>query len=306
MSTTTIEWCIRPGTKPETWNPTTGCNKVSQGCKNCYAEVMHKRLQKMMPSKYSQPFLDGAVAHEDTLNIPFKWKSPRTVFVNSMSDLFHKDIPFEFTSNVFQVMRDTPQHTYIILTKRPENMMYFFSGRFYNDVAKEPLPNVWVGVSVEDQATANERIPYLLSTPAAVRFLSCEPLLGKILLKADWVVGKYPINWVIVGGESGNNARPMHPNWVRSLQVQCKVTPMPFFFKQWGEWLPIEFKDFTVKRTNCPIGYFNNSQQWIKGANVNESMLPNIINMVKVGKKFAGNTIDGKQYQEFPKTTTNA
>lgn len=323
MSKTKIEWCIKPGTKPETWNPTTGCNKVSQGCKNCYAEIMHKRLMGMYPSKYNQPFLDGAVAHEDTLLIPFKWKTPRTVFVNSMSDLFHHKVSFEFIKNVFITMALTPQHTYIILTKRPHIMKQFFEELNINELwyaARSnalrkgldmfdktfpfPLPNVWLGVSCENQETADERIPLLLQVPAAIKFLSCEPLLGMLnitnYLYEDLLCPSNKIHWVITGGESGYNARPMHPDWARFLRDQCKAADVPFFFKQWGEWLPIKFKDNVPSKICKQIGRFTSCHLWIKGENVNEEIYPNAVNMVKVGKKQAGRLLDGVEHNEFP------
>lgn len=326
---TTIEWTQRPGTKGETWNPTTGCNKLSAGCKHCYAEVMHKRLQAMGMGKYEQDFSAGVVTHADTLTIPLKWKKPRTVFVNSMSDLFHADVPFDFIDQVFAVMALTPQHTYQILTKRPERMAEYLAGlqRAADDhapltqsgqfspanvinlrnlvlvsrgsgvggrgfKANWPLPNVWLGTSVENQAAADERIPHLLRCPAAVRFLSCEPLLGAVDLRHIRIDGPEPdltyyidclngyhqgglqwgdregsafvkIDWVIGGGESGHTPRPMLPEWPRGLRDQCKAAKVPFFFKQWGEWHTKYFLTFTGEAV---FHQFRTFGQWVDKA----------------------------------------
>lgn len=304
MSKTKIEWCARPGTHPETWNPTTGCDKVSQGCKNCYAETMHKRLQGMGQKKYDHPFLGTVKTHEDVIALPLKWKTPRTVFVNSMSDLFHKQVPFSFIRKVFHVMEDTPQHTYQILTKRPERMLEF--SQCSNSWAPK---NVWLGTSVEDQQTADERIPFLLQVPASVRFLSCEPLLGSLNISTylkplqcwytDGSNQGYtlpPVSWVIAGGESGHHARPMHPEWIRSLRDQCRSAVVPFFFKQWGEFLAYE--DLGEKGTICAGGFdavaFSSIEKF-------DAYGYNNVLFAKVGKHSAGRTLDGREWNEFPK-----
>ena len=323
MSKTKIEWCARPGTLPETWNPTTGCDKVSQGCKNCYAEIMHKRLQGMYALKYDHPFLGTVKTHVDTLSIPFTWKTPRTVFVNSMSDLFHEKVSSYFINGVFAVMALCPQHTFQILTKRPERMKQYFSELDFDDIhglvnlyhhkfighleselhfideVKNwfPLKNVWLGTSVEDQTTAELRVPLLLQVPAAVRFLSCEPLLGPIDFSTismyrmqgfiNYLDNGYKkimgIDWVIAGGESGHYARPMHPDWVRCIRDQCASGEVPFFFKQWGEWAPDE--------------------KSIRGGRVRNKMRFDQagVHMTKVGKHLSGRLLDGKEYNEFPK-----
>ncbi|QCR23772.1 DUF5131 family protein [Pontibacter sp. SGAir0037] len=213
MAESSIEWT------EATWNPTTGCTKVSQGCKFCYAEVMHKRLQAMGIQKYSNGFRT-VTTHPEVLNHPRKWK-PSIIFVNSMSDLFHEEIPFDFVQQVFKVMNECPQHTFQVLTKRAERL---------EELA--PLltwtPNIWMGVSVED-GSVTDRINHLRRTGAVVKFLSLEPLIGPLPS-----LNLNSIDWVIVGGESGRNPRPMKAEWVVDIQQQCDVARVAFFFKQWG------------------------------------------------------------------------
>ncbi len=225
-----------------TWNPVTGCTKVSAGCKNCYAERMAKRLNAMGVDRYRNNF--ELTLHEDLLNVPTKWKAPRLVFVNSMSDLFHKDVPIEFIQKAFETMARCPQHTFQVLTKRSDRL------REVADSLCWPK-NVWMGVSVED-AKVVHRITDLQHVPAAVRFLSIEPLIGPILdLKLDG------IHWVIVGGESGPGARSMKTEWVESIHSQCRNAEVPFFFKQWGG----TRKDLTGRELNnrtydeMPVSY---------------------------------------------------
>jgi len=208
-----IEWT------ESTWNPITGCNKISPGCKNCYAERMAKRLKAMGSPNYADGF--KLTLHEHVLELPLTWKKPQTIFVNSMSDLFHKNVPLEFIQKVFDVMNKTPWHTYQVLTKRSERL---------KDLSKELEwgKNIWMGVSVENQ-DYTYRIDDLRNTNAYIKFLSIEPLIGavrKLRLKK--------IQWVIVGGESGPNARPMLEEWVMDIKDQCKEAVVPFFFKQWG------------------------------------------------------------------------
>lgn len=227
MSTrSTIEWT------ETTWNPTTGCDRVSSGCDHCYALTLAKRLKAMGSAKYqadgdprtSGPGF-GVSVHPAALTEPFRWKQPRLVFVNSMSDLFHAKIPLDFIRDVFGVMAKTPQHTYQILTKRVRRLRRVAP-------ALDWPPNVWIGVSVEDD-TVLDRVDELRRVPAAVRFLSCEPLLGPL---QD--LGLDGIGWVIVGGESGPNARPMDPKWPLDIRDQCLIASVPFFFKQWGGLTP--------------------------------------------------------------------
>ena len=208
-----IEWT------ESTWNPVTGCTKISSGCKHCYAERMAKRLQAMGQPNYVNGF--KVTCHPDVLEHPLRWKKPQMIFVNSMSDLFHRDVPRAFIDEIFFTMKETPWHTYQVLTKR--------SGRLAQMAASlKWTPNIWMGVTVES-ADLVKRIDDLRSVPAAVRFLSLEPLLGPLPeLNLDG------INWVIVGGESGPGARPMDPAWVTEIKDQCLDARVPFFFKQWG------------------------------------------------------------------------
>ncbi|MBZ0214114.1 MAG: phage Gp37/Gp68 family protein [Nitrospirae bacterium] len=233
-----------------TWNPVTGCTKVSQGCKNCYAERMAKRLTLMGSPRYVNGF--RVTLHHDLIDLPRKWRSPRLVFVNSMSDLFHDDVPLEFIRAVFQVMVECPQHTFQVLTKRSERLRKLGSLLTWT-------PNIWMGVSVEDDRVKS-RIDDLRATPAIVRFLSCEPLIGP--LEDLDLAG---IHWLIAGGESGPRARPMHAEWVRSLRDQCQRADVPFFFKQWGgvqkhltgrELDGRVFDEFPVRPTIQPIPQF--------------------------------------------------
>ncbi|MEW2353054.1 phage Gp37/Gp68 family protein [Spirillospora sp. NPDC029432] len=225
-ASTAIEWTEM------TWNPTTGCDRISSGCDHCYALTLARRLKAMGTAKYQvdgDPRTSGPgfalTLHPDTLMQPYRWRSPRMVFVNSMSDLFHARVPLEFIQQVFAVIADTPQHTYQILTKR--------STRLHRLAHRLHWPaNLWMGVSVED-ADHLYRVDDLRRTPAAVRFLSCEPLLGALDgLSLD------KIGWVIAGGESGPGHRTMDPAWVRGLRDQCARDGVAFFFKQWGGTTP--------------------------------------------------------------------
>lgn len=217
-----IEWT------EATWNPTTGCDRVSAGCDNCYALTLAKRLKAMGAAKYqndgdprtSGPGF-GLTVHPEALSTPYSWKRPRIVFVNSMSDLFHARVPLSFIRDVFEVISDTPRHTYQVLTKRPRRL-----ARIADQL--EWPSNLWMGTSVES-ADQYQRVLDLVKVPASIRFLSCEPLLGPI---PD--VPLAGIDWVIAGGESGPKARPMEPTWVRELRDSCRASSTPFFFKQWG------------------------------------------------------------------------
>jgi len=202
-----------------TWNPVTGCTKISAGCLNCYAERMARRLQAMGQPNYRNGF--QVTLHPHMLELPLRWKQPRTIFVNSMSDLFHKDVPFDFIERVFDVMCRAPQHHFQILTKRAERLEKLSAGLLWPD-------NVWMGVTVENSECAF-RIQHLRQTDAAIKFISFEPLLGPI---SD--ISLEGIDWVIVGGESGPGARPMQHEWVTNVRDRCLATRIPFFFKQWG------------------------------------------------------------------------
>lgn len=215
MSKTSIEWTEM------TWNPITGCSKISTGCKFCYAEVMSKRLKAMGVEKYSNAF--KLTLHESDLNIPFEWKKPKIVFVNSMSDLFHKDVPVVYIQRIFRVMKENPQHVFQILTKRADILLKYDKKRLL-----EWTHNIWMGVTVENDKVMN-RVDMLKATKARIKFLSCEPLLSdlpRLNLKG--------IDWVIVGGESGRSPRPMKKEWVKNIKNECKRSDVAFFFKQWG------------------------------------------------------------------------
>ena len=272
---TSIEWT------DAVWNPVTGCSKVSEGCRHCYAETFAARLRAMGQPKYRRGF--RVTLHPETLGDPLRWRKPRRVFVNSMSDLFHRDVPDWFLDDAFSVIGASPAITFQALTKRSRRMRDYMGaagnpyvramnraiggkgpfagtriGGLVDVIGKAPWPppNLWLGTSVEDQRTADERIPLLLETPAAVRWISAEPLLGEIRLRYLSPSGARRVNaligyefrvdgsmlectcprldWVVCGGESGPGARPMDPAWARSLRDDCAECGVPFFFKQWG------------------------------------------------------------------------
>jgi len=301
-----IEWT------DETWNPVTGCAKVSPGCRNCYAERMSARLEAMGNWKYRNGF--RLTVHTGALEEPLRWRKPRRVFVCSMSDLFHKDVGVGFLERVFHVMQSCPEHTFQVLTKRPE--------RAAELAGVLPWPeNVWVGTSVEDEAR-RFRIEQLARIPARVRFLSCEPLLGPLELREPWLSW---LSWVIVGGESGPGARPMHPDWPRKLRDDCVDAGVPFFFKQWGRcapWLdPARFTYGGAER--APHVWVDgdtgaNGRCWIyddDGSWQNYTKDPRaafdveplgdrgpgrIAVMAPVGKKAAGRKLDGRTWDQFP------
>ena len=202
-----------------TWNPVTGCTKISAGCKYCYAEIMAQRLQAMGIEKYKDGF--EVRLHDDALHIPYSWKRSKVVFVNSMSDLFHPDVPTAFIKRVFQVMNNTPQHTYQVLTKRAKRLAEVHAELGWTE-------NIWMGVSVEDSRVV-DRIDYLRITDAKTKFLSCEPLIGPLIN-----LNLANIDWVIVGGESGRKARPIKEWWIWDIKQQCQEEGVAFFFKQWG------------------------------------------------------------------------
>ncbi len=316
MNKTSIEWT------DFTWNPVTGCNKVSQGCKNCYAETLATRF-------WGKRKFTDVIMHEDRLNEPAKntkkWAGKK-VFVCSMSDLFHESVTFEFIVNVWRCFADHPQTTFQLLTKRPERALEFMKWAapvFFNDKLQSkaramgnqtylPLPNIWIGTSCEDQATANERIPLLLQIPAAVRFLSCEPLLGPIDFHfqsncmdynhADFGcpgIDDHKLHWIIAGGESGHGARPMHPAWVRLLRDQCAHANVPFFFKQWGEYVPIEFNE-NLSGFTTPAN--NSDDSLLDGVPYSKVVHSEtgLVDFVKIGKSKSGALLDGIEHRAFP------
>jgi len=290
-----IEWTDK------TWNPVTGCTKVSQGCKNCYAERIYERFN-------GKGSFRNVICHQDRIDNPMRWKKPVRVFVNSMSDLFHEDVPFSFIHDVFNTIAACPQHTFQVLTKRPRRAIEYLrwfqrGGRYKFTMGK----NLWIGVSIEDQETANERIPLLLQLPAAVRFLSCEPLLGRVDIANDAINGQINkmgmnaamstgIDWVIAGGESGPGARPMHPDWVRHLRDQCSTISAAFFFKQWGEWRQYSHLMDDNKK---PLGMFQDGI--FRHGNVVWDHRKESVCMSRVGKKEAGRLLDGVLHNEFPR-----
>jgi protein gp37 len=332
-----------------TWNPLRGCSRVSEGCRNCYAEKMAARF-----SGIGQPYeglaeMVGCKAHwtgkvdlvKKHLLDPLKWGMaenedvqefltlgvgsglvgamayrPRRIFVNSMSDLFHENVSDEMRDRIIAVMALCPQHVFQVLTKRPERMLAYFSnreaairvlkaksniwqGRHQRDESlglprmtpDYMLPNLWLGVSVENQASADERIPLLLQTPAAVRFVSCEPLLGPVDLRDGLgLMGAMgDLDWVIAGGESGPGARPMHPDWARGLRDQCAAAGVPFFFKQWGEFTSEQCPGVEVR-----LDSLNPGQCVTSGIKGHHTLY------TRVGKKAAGCLLDGVAHNAFP------
>lgn len=393
---TQIEWAT------DTWNPITGCSPISEGCQNCYAKRMSKRLAGRCGYDKDNPF--KLTLHPDRLEQPLHWKKPRQTFVCSMGDMFHEDVPTEYIIKVFDIMSQSPQHTFIVLTHRPESMVDFICGMnfcgFWGPVPK----HIWLGVTCENQAKADERIPVLLQIPAAVRFVSIEPMLGPVDLSKwimprtpftpenapekwadftwpDWVPEKvreqiedfwgqfgrkpkdwvenaihndsppfgmhmgyrderngeavygrwifawnnigrligdngeiyYPsiprahlfdttryywhdLHWTICGGETGPGARPMHPDWTRSLRDQCQATGTPFFFKSWGDWTPIN----QPWNQSNDIQDLSNNERWLNLAGGHGFHGDNVWRMRKVGKKRAGRLLDGREYSEYP------
>lgn len=338
---TGIEWT------DASWNPVVGCSLVSPGCTNCYAMGQAARIVRCSqglkrPSTYDgtvesvkgRPVWTGkvALASEATLTQPLRWKRPRRIFVNSMGDLFHEDVPDAWIDRVFAVMALAPQHTFQILTKRSARMRIYVTDpatvrRVYDivcDLSLEqaanvillarpehaahappgrhillgvwPLPNVWLGVSAEDQRRADERIPDLLATPAAIRFVSAEPLLGPIdfgqaqdgLPINAWLTWLDGLDWIIVGGESGPNARPMHPDWARSIRDQCAAAGTAFFFKQHGEWIGVPDLRRLRGGGGPGFGAFDHAPYDAEAE------------AVRIGKARAGRLLDGVTHDAMP------
>lgn len=328
MSDTNIEWADK------VWNSVTGCTKVSDGCRNCYAERMSKRLAGR--AGYPE---DGfnVTLHPDKLDEPLRWKKPARIFVCSMGDLFHEDVPDEFIDKVWMTFIEARHHTFLVLTKRPERMMRY--GRKLTHAGwVGDGSNVWLGTSVEDQKTADERMPLLLQTPAAKRFVSYEPALGPVdftrYLRIAWQCSYcsryYPdplkevcpdcgkrggwtgshifnppggqrgsgLDWLIMGGESGPGARPLHPDWARSVRDQCQAAGVPFFFKQWGEWTPnvddvsVHYKNWgQFSKITGQHGRVRFDWQGVEDCD---------ILIARVGKARAGCLLDGKEHKERP------
>jgi protein gp37 len=319
---TKIEWT------DATWNLFRGCTRKSKGCQFCYAEPLAGRF-----SGKGQPFhgfvarvgdefrWTGRVAVAGDREQPLRWRKPRRIFVNSMSDTFHEEIDWDEIANLYGTMiaaHHLHGHTFQVLTKRPERAWELLNNEEFWDVAnsmagceimnrcdphnrrsddaratcedydaKSPPPGIWLGTSVEDQAAADERIPPLLATPAQIRFLSCEPLLGPITLKPEWLA---MIDWVIVGGESGPKARPMHPDWARSIRDQCAAAGVALFFKQWGEWAPDPAGD-------CCIDLSGRLMTNIEPYGANGDGTTRI---QKLGKRRAGRLLDGRTHDAYP------
>lgn len=284
---TRIEWA------DSTWNPVTGCRKISAGCDNCYAE----RIATRFAGTPAYPNGFAVTLHPGRLDQPLRWAKPRIVFVCSMADLFHNEVPYDYIAEVFRVMAAAPQHTFIVLTKRPARMRHILNSvAFEHGVAfhvKErhgvditwPLPNVWLGVSVENER-ASIRIPHLTATDFDVKCISAEPLLGPLDLvftDSDGEPGReYAIGWVIVGGESGPGARPIAKKWVTAARDACGAADVPFFFKQWGEWVPLE-------ELPAGVSIAGKKRAVVDGEDV-----------VRVGKVRAGRHLDGRTWDEWP------
>lgn len=308
---TGIEWT------DATWNPITGCTKVSPGCDHCYAETLAERFRGT-PGHYFERGFDVQL-RPDKLDLPLRWTKPRRVFVNSMSDLFHESVPDADIAEVFSVMARAPQHTFQVLTKRHGRMRSMLSRTSFRDNLAHwgqlwPLPNVWLGVSVEDQKWANIRIPALLETPAAVRFLSCEPLLGAVSLFDNTEIDNGTlVDWVIVGGESGRKARPMHPTWARHLRDECVEYGIPFHFKQRGEWSWNELGEFRI-----PSQPLTDRVAVMHGAGMIAMTKANPFNpferghpfwttrIERIGKRRAGRQLDGRTWDQYPGMTVDA
>ncbi|HYF16322.1 MAG TPA: phage Gp37/Gp68 family protein [Ramlibacter sp.] len=361
-----IEWT------DATWNPVRGCSRVSAGCMNCYAEGVAARF-----AGPDQPFEGLAVRTSqgpkwtgqvrlvpELLETPLHWRKPRMIFVNSMSDLFHEEVPLLFIAHVFAIMTCAGWHTFQVLTKRAARMREVLTSREFNqawrdecgrlsmehknahaphipgDDGYEPRRNIQLGVSVEDQPNADERIPHLLATPAAVRFVSVEPMLGRIRLDAitnrapppqpgqvrdidPWDehnalsgvgvskmgferTGGPKLDWVIAGGESGPGARPVHPLWIKSLRDQCEAARVPFFFKQWGEWGPSEQVALAApgRAFEADAMRYANLDGTFSPVGIGHPRKPGCPTLIRAGKKVTGRLLDGRLHDEFPGATT--
>lgn len=315
MSESNIEWTDK------TWNPVTGCTKVSPGCTNCYAKRDWVRLQHL--PRYNRPF-EQVECHPDRLDQPLHWTKPSKIFVCHNGDLFHESVPSDFIADVFNIMAEAKHHIFQILTKRPERMRDFMLGNSSAGADYDPyihisqFPNIWYGVSVENQPTADQRIPLLLQIPAAIRWLSIEPMLGPIDITMALeqfhshdpflTRNPSPVQWVVVGGESGPEARPMHPGWARSISDQCHLAGVPFFFKQWGNYKPIcnfyeKDDDILYPAVDSDHMLMNvDGQIW----NIDFDFKPPPSTWIfhRMNKKAAGRTLDGRTHDEYPENDT--
>lgn len=344
-----IEWT------DASWNPTTGCSRVSAGCDHCYAIRQARRMDgngvgydgTTRDTPHGLDWTGTVLLHEDRLEKPLRWTRPRRVFVDSMSDLFHPGVRTEFVDYVFAVMALAPQHTFQILTKRPGRMadytrwehtpprvtaaMFEMARRIGRPITPQshpalyqdgyatvpvqwPLPNVWLGTSVENQEAADLRIPKLKGCLAAIRWLSCEPLLGPVHLTGqwhDWLAGWYEVvelpsdvhvelpavDWVVAGGESGQGARPMHPDWVRQLRDDCEEAGVPFFFKQWGNWCPRRPGWWNHRITDTV--HISAAGGMLDGGS-RPGYLPHHVRMYHTPKRDSGRELDGRIHDEYP------
>jgi len=312
---TKIEWTRGDdGAAGATWNVVTGCDEVSEGCDNCYAKTFAERWRGVPGHPFEQGF--DVRLWPERLTLPLSWRKPRRVFVNSMSDLWHDQVEMDLIAQAFAVMAVAERHTFQVLTKRPGRMHSMLADeRFWElvrgaaaelgpttvtvlAIEQRRLPNLWLGVSVESEKWAPVRLDKLAATTVgAVRFASCEPLLGKLDL-SPWLGAG--LDWVIAGGESGPGARPMHPEWARSLREQCAAAKVAFFFKQWGAFAPEELGAW-VAEDGSPRGAISLLDRGGRGWNGMEALAPaDAVWMRRVGKGRAGRVLDGRTWDEFP------
>jgi protein gp37 len=271
-----IEWT------QATWNPVTGCAKVSPGCAHCYAETFAERFRGVPGHPYEQGF--DLKLWPERLELPLRWRQPRLIFVNSMSDLFHDAVPREFIGQVFEVMGRADHHRFQLLTKRAERLAQIAPVLAWPD-------NIWVGVSIENRRFIG-RADLLRQVPAAVRFVSAEPLLGPLDdLQLDG------IDWLIVGGESGPRARPMHPSWARRLRDQCREAAVAFFFKQWGAHVPEDQVSGLVRGSLATVDVRGRRRKAAHPAGIHD---PETVRVRRVGKGLAGRLLDGREWSELP------
>lgn len=310
----------------KTWNPIVGCDRVSEGCRNCWAILQaHVHYRKEFTVRREDGRIDWTTrkAFPDRLEQPFHWKKPSRIAVGLMGDLYHEDFSSDFRRRIYDVVERCPQHTFIIVTKRPRRMHaeIMYSMIFERMRREGPLPNLWVLTSIEDQKTADERIPWILRIPAAIRGVSVEPMLGEVnlthlpnpgfgewqryydALKGEaWCVNQYgdidrspcepKIHWVICGGESGSGARPVFPYWIRSIRDQCRMAGTAFFFKQWGEW------SHNRGTKNPRRAVFVGSNGMIEDGSI--GIEDDLVLVHRVGKRAAGRVLDGREWLEFP------